>query len=167
MKTATHWRCLAVLSAALIVSFASTALCAEQPVKAQPVVDLALSGNGQMHGKVVKGSGAPLANAAVVVTSSNGERFETKTDEKGEFTITGLKGGMYSIATASGIGTVRAWAAHTAPPKAVAQILLVHGDEIVRGQGNGRGWLGGLPIHDTLIIGGLITTGVIVLASAS
>ena len=55
------------------------------------------------------------------------------TNDRGEFVVTGLRGGVYHLSTAQGETTVRAWAEGTAPPATQQGILVVDGDSTVRG----------------------------------
>lgn len=74
-------------------------LAAAAPVLAQA---------GMIKGKVVDSQGNPIVDAKVELVSAetDGRRFETKTDKKGEFIQIGLRSGAYKVtATKDKVGT--------------------------------------------------------------
>lgn len=59
----------------------------------------ALAQAGMVKGRVLDGQGNPVADAKVEIISAetDGRRFETKTDKKGEFIQIGLRSGSYKV----------------------------------------------------------------------
>ena len=107
--------------------------------RAMTIHDVALRPGGVLQGQVVDSQGQPAAATRVVLAQEGKPTAATQTDAQGRFAFTGLKGGMYQLATAQGGGMYRLWSPNAAPPAARADALLVHGDEVVRGRmGNGN-----------------------------
>jgi hypothetical protein len=98
------------------------------------VIDVALGQGGALRGQLVDAQGAPLSGATVSVQQNGREVTSTATDGQGNFAVSGLRGGVYQVATANSAGVYRLWAADTAPPAAQQQALLVSGGDAVRGQ---------------------------------
>ena len=130
----------------------------------QQVLDVALGIGGRLQGQLVDISGVPQANAEVTVRLGDTVVAVTKTDERGYFSVEGLRGGVYEINTQGTSSLYRLWAANTAPPTAQAGALLVEAGDVVRGNlfgylgtGNGLG-LAAL-IGGGILIGGLVENG--------
>ena len=105
---------------------------------AQPLVtDVALGRGGVLQGKVVDRQGAPQAKSPVRVLQGTEVVATAETGSQGEFVVADLRGGVYQIETAQTAGVYRLWAEHTAPPAANEGVLLVAGDEAVRGNQSG------------------------------
>jgi hypothetical protein len=58
---------------------------------------------------------------------------EARTDAGGNFAFRGLRGGVYQVTAAEGIGAYRLWTPGTAPPSAQAAALVVAGEDLIRG----------------------------------
>jgi len=97
------------------------------------VLDIGLK-DGSFQGRVVDHTGTPVANAAVVIRQGNKEIAKSKTDQHGQFAVTGLKGGVYEVASGKTTGVYRVWQETVAPPAAKEQALLVLGQNGERGQ---------------------------------
>lgn len=97
-------------------------------------MDIALQENGMLLGMIVDVQGQPASGAAVSLRQANREVVRFAADAQGRFAVTGLRGGMYEIATPRSTGLYRLWAANTAPPSAQAGVLIVEGAAQVRGQ---------------------------------
>jgi hypothetical protein len=106
---------------------------------AVPVSDVALADGGVLRGQVVNPQGAPLPSQAVAVRQQQRIIASARTDQDGRFSISGLPGGVYQIATADGAGVYRLWAPQTAPPAAQPAAMIVSGQQVVRGQLGGGG----------------------------
>ena len=111
---------------------AQTPVQATRPVSA--VKDIALGEGGTFQGAVLDPQGQPVARTAVVVAKADQLVAQAHTDEAGRFAISGLQGGVYQVATVSGVEVYRLWAPNTAPPAAGQEALLMAGDTLVRGQ---------------------------------
>ena len=103
------------------------------PNNAKTVRDVSLQAGGAISGRVVDAQGAAVAKAPLVVRKNGLEVTRTLTDAQGQFTATGLQGGIYQFATIGAAGTVRAWTARTAPPIAQKSLQLTQSC-VVRGQ---------------------------------
>jgi len=97
------------------------------------LLDIGLK-EGQFHGRVVDHAGSPAANAPVVIRQGDKEIAKTTTDQNGRFTVTGLKGGVYEVASGKTVGAYRVWQGEATPPAAKEQALLILGQNGERGQ---------------------------------
>ncbi len=146
----------------VMISLATVGLCMPQvafaaaPTPTPPVVDIALTDGGVLHGQVVDLQGSGVAGIPVSVKAQNQEVVRTTTTDGGRFSVKGLRGGVYQLAAAQGQGVYRMWAANTAPPSAQK-------DAIVYTQG-GYGGGGGLKmfLSNPIVIAGLIATAIAV-----
>ncbi len=110
-------------------------LAAEVDVDQTPVVlDVALKDGGVLIGHVVDPQGVSLARVPVSVRDQVREIAVTATDQRGYFSVLGLRGGVYQIVAAEGQRTVRLWMPGTAPPSSQQLALVVAGGDTVRGQ---------------------------------
>ena len=91
-------------------------------------------GGRRLSGQVVDGEVNALAGRRVIVRQGRHHVAGVITDANGRFTIRGLHGGTFLLATAGATMMVRAWSAGTAPPSAAGQVTLVVTKTIVRGQ---------------------------------
>jgi len=105
---------------------------AKRPTAA--VRDIALGAGGKLSGRVIDTQGRPLANRLVSVRQGRRVIANAITDTRGRFTIRGLRGGTFLLATPGAMTIIRAWSAETAPPPATAEVTLVVLQRIVRGQ---------------------------------
>lgn len=105
------------------------------------IADVALTSGGVFSGQVVDAQGQPQAGSNVVVSQQQQVVATTTTDQNGQFSIRGLQGGVYQVASGQGMKLYRLWAPDTAPPGARQSALVVTGDQVVRGQGGLRYWL--------------------------
>ena len=153
-------------SAGLLVPqsvFATTPVVQAEVQSVAPIVlDVALSQGGVMRGQIVNGQGQPIANAPVSLHHAGKEVASTSSDAEGNFAFSGLRGGQHVIVSGDQAGLCRVWTAETAPPSATQNMLLVQGNETVRGQ-----WFGARPgtllmlgVLGGIVAGGLISQGV-------
>lgn len=107
-------------------------------------LDVALQAEGYLLGQVVSSQGQVKQGETVLLLHQGEELARVETDAQGRFSIKGLTGGKYDLATKNGVISVRAWKQGTAPPKTALAALLVDGST-VRGQCNclGGGFHGG------------------------
>lgn len=68
--------------------------CSFSRAQEQPKAE---SDEGTISGTVTDQTQAVVTGAKVVLTSAAGEKRETETDNKGAYTFTGLKAGMYTV----------------------------------------------------------------------
>jgi hypothetical protein len=114
----------------LLISPTATAAPASQ---AAAVIDVALADGGVLAGQAVNAQGAPLAATPVSIRAERREVLQAVTNERGEFSAHGLKGGVYEVVVAEHRGVYRLWAPRTAPPSANRGVMAVSGN-IVRAQ---------------------------------
>ena len=132
--------------------------------QAAVTIDLALGQGGTIRGQVVNQDAIGKADTIVSIRQGDREVARTVTDDSGAFAVTGLKSGVYVVASGKSATLVRAWNSHAAPPSAAEGILLVPNELTVRGQErvhdllHGNGGHLGLGKHG---IGALLVVGVI------
>jgi hypothetical protein len=129
---------------------------------AKPVIsDVKLHQGGQLWGQVVDPQGVALAGETVKIWQNGREVAESKTNARGGFIFMQLqRGGVYHLTAAKGHGAYRVWSAAMAPPTAQEGVLLVAGQETVRGQGH-LGRLG-FWLSNPWVIAGIVATAVAV-----
>ncbi len=123
--------CLGVLSPAATFGATPDVL---QSRSASLIKDVELSANGTLDGQIVDQQGNQVSGAAVTLLQGNQQVAQTRTDTSGSFSVPGLRGGTYQIASVHGVNVYRAWAVETAPPTAADSVLLVSQQSVVRGQ---------------------------------
>lgn len=129
-------RAIRLLTAAALLAAPQT-LAAEQlskPVASPSTVDVMLASGGVLQGYVVDAQGVPAAEVPITLTTTTGEAVVATSDAKGRFGFRGLEGAGYLLETEHGVVNCRAWTAAAAPPRSSATLLLVHDDQLVRGQ---------------------------------
>jgi hypothetical protein len=133
--------CVALASVGLLFPHAGHASANEMNARGEArtanIIDVSLADGGMLRGQVVSDHGAVQPGAAVAVLRGKEVVATTTTDGQGQFTVAGMKGGMYVVAANGTASVVRAWAPHTAPPAAVQGVLLVPPSQSVRAQGGG------------------------------
>jgi hypothetical protein len=145
----------------LVVSLATLGLCLPEVVLAatpepQPpaVVDIAMADGGVLHGQVVDLQGTGVKDAPVSVKDKDRDVASTTTTADGRFTVQGLKGGVYQVASNQGQGIFRLWTSKAAPPSAQK-------DAIVYTQfGSGGGMKAFL--SNPIVIAGIVATAIAV-----
>lgn len=149
-------------------------VCPPSAVATEPaclVKDVALRHGGVLVGQVVNQQGAVQAGTAVSIRHNEQEVVRTKSDANGIFAAQGLRGGQYQIVTPEGQSLCRLWAADTAPPAASDAVVVVTGQEVVRGQSGaqfGGRWLGWVRSHPYItagIVAAAVATPIVVAAS--
>jgi hypothetical protein len=96
--------------------------------------DVELRSGGVLVGQVMDQQGAAKAGTVVSIWQAEREVVSTQTDANGIFAAQGLRGGVYQVLTPEGQALCRFWAPETAPPAATDAVVLVTGQELVRGQ---------------------------------
>jgi len=127
-----------------VVSMTCVGLLTAQVAQAAiPVVrDIALQPSGTLQGQVLDTQGAPQAGVPVAVAQDGQVIATAKTDQQGRFQLADLRAGVYELQTPMGSSVYRLWAPRTAPPSAQDGILLVNGDNVVRGFNTEAGLIG-------------------------
>lgn len=139
--------CLGIL-ASQAAGFAAdpTPAKASSRVAKTTIRDVALGANGTLSGLIVDEQGYPLSGAVVTVHQGKKVLGRTVAGKSGTFTVSRLRAGVYQVTAGSSTEVFRVWAENTAPPAAKKGLLMVVGNQVVRGQGFGGGGLstGGL-----------------------
>lgn len=150
---------LAALVAIAGLGMAELAQAADT-AQAPPLADVKLHEGGVLLGQVVTAQSAAVPEVDVALSSRGRELAKGKTDKNGYFAFAGLHNGVYQVVTADGQSTFRAWTEKAAPPVAQPGLLVVTGDEAVRGQGAMRGIRNALA--NPVVAGGLIAAGIVI-----
>ncbi len=154
-----------------LVAFAVAGVCVPQmvfavaPSPAPAVIDVALRDGGVLHGQVVNVEGSGVAGMPVSIKAQDRTVAATTTAPNGTFSIPGLKGGVYQVATVQGQGVYRLWSPGTAPPIAQQGAVVYARDRAVDGNlvayTQGGGGLKML-LANPIVIAGVIATAVAV-----
>ena len=116
-------------------TFAESTPSAKPPVTLKTVTrDVTLGPASELRGQLVNKNGARLANRIVVAVHSDKSSLQSVSDANGQFRFPKAKPGTYQVASERSYQMCRCWAASTAPPAASKQILMVEGDQTLRGQ---------------------------------
>jgi len=129
-KIAQMAACLAV--AVMLVPTGILQAAEQGSTSKNTATDVMLS-HGTLTGQYVTSTGQPLGDAPVRVSKAGEEIVTTTTNEKGIFQVSGLKGGVYEVATSDGLQVIRTWEANVAPPTAKRFSTVISGFA-VRGQ---------------------------------
>ncbi len=144
-------------------AYAASTSAARPAVSA--VRDVALQDGGSLTGQVLDAAGTPVVGTAVAVLDQGHAVATTQTGAEGRFAVSGVKAGVYEVATSNGVTVCRLWAPRTAPPAAQADALVVHGDTVVRGGGEcapaGRGGVIGF-LSNPWVLGGIVAAAIAV-----
>jgi hypothetical protein len=120
--------------------------------------DVSLQSAGVLRGEVVNTQGVPRANMQVTAVQSGQAFAVAQTNQAGRFELVRMTAGVYELQTAGSSDVYRLWAPRTAPPAAQDGVLLVAGEQVVRGQnGPGHG-LGRLA--NPWVIGGIVVAAI-------
>jgi hypothetical protein len=141
MRLALHYRkkiCM-ILTAILLLPMTALAgppakAIAEEKPQSPMSVDVTLVAGGVLQGYVVDAQGVPAAEVEVQLTAPNGQFVVATSDAKGRFGYRGLEGGAYQLETEYGLVNCRVWTAQAAPPRSAATLLVVHDEQVARGQ---------------------------------
>jgi hypothetical protein len=142
MKRLKFLQAMAAAIACLGMLVPATPVCGQPPPGSArppmgsscPIGDIALGEQGTLVGQVVNPQGTAVAGASVSIRQMDREVARTTTDGSGYFAASGLRGGVYAIATAQSSTVLRLWTATTAPPSSQRAALIVDGGVQVRGQ---------------------------------
>lgn len=127
----------------LMPNAVSVAKASDAVAKAQPSIkiarpgtaaDVSLSAKGEFAGRVFDHTGKALEGAEVVVRQGDKVVAKSVTDDKGLFTVAGVKTGAYQVQAGNTEGVFQVWEASAAPESAKGHALLVMGENGARGQ---------------------------------
>ena len=127
------------------------------------MIDVMLRDGGMLLGQVLDAQGQPQRFVPVSLYAKDRLLATAQTDARGQYTLTGLSGGIYRLVTTGGHGTYRLWNPGAGPPTCRPGALLIVGNGPVRGN---FGLPGAGTLHfwlsDPYVIAGLIAAGVAV-----
>jgi hypothetical protein len=104
-------------------------------ITARPVTrDVTLGPASELRGQLVDKNGVRLPNRIVVAVHADKSSLQSVSDANGQFHFPRAKPGMYQVASQQSYQLCRCWAANTAPPAASKRLLMVEGDQTIRGQ---------------------------------
>ena len=118
-------------------------LASDPPVGAHPrvrlvapnsILDVKLSSDGAVSGRLIRSNGERIAGAVVVAKQGAIEAGQSVTDDQGRFEFRNLKSGVYDFGAGNTVGHYRVWTEKSAPPSAMPHCLLVIGENGARGQ---------------------------------
>lgn len=115
-------------------------------------IDVALAAGGALRGEVVNGAGHPLVGTVVRVRQGQEIIATRLTGRRGEFEVTGLRGGLYLIETEQTSRHCRLWTTGAAPPAAIDRLLIVAGETLSRGQRPFREFF----FNDAVLVGAVV-----------
>ena len=102
-----------------------------------------LAQGGTVRGRVLDIHGQPVAGTVVEISTKDAKRT-VETNGKGQFTLTGFRGGVCAIQVGDAKYGARLWTQGTAPPKSLRQFTIVNEPMVtIRGQ-NDNGMLIGM-----------------------
>jgi hypothetical protein len=105
------------------------------------ICDVELDDARRVHCLLTDVGGVPLSERTVIVVREGRPVATAMTDGRGEFSVGGLSGGVYHLASPGAERIVRVWTRGTAPPTAVDRVQLVASDDLVRGQWDANQWI--------------------------
>ena len=120
------------------------------------ILDVSLDKDGSLSGYVVDAQGKPQANEVVRVMQGRTEIAKATTNDKGQFEVKGLRGGVYGIVSAKGTTGYRVWTSNAAPKTAKQFAVVVKDTQLVRAQDDMSDLLSG----SHLLLGGAAITGI-------
>ncbi len=121
------------------------------------VLDITMTAEGVFAGRVVDHTGTPVAGAEVVISQGNQHVAKAICDERGAFAVSGLRGGVYEVASGKTTGSFRIWTESAAPESAKEQAL------VILGQNGTRGAIGGMG-GGAILLGAALVASVIISA---
>jgi hypothetical protein len=126
------------------LSFCHRGVVLAQSVPAiAPAIDVELSRDGLLTGRVVDARGQAIADGEVTVLGREAIVSHVKTDREGNFRVPNMQAGMFRLVSKEVVQVCRVWSPGTAPPSAQRSALLVASTEVAAGQvAPLRYWLG-------------------------
>jgi hypothetical protein len=121
-------------------------IAAEKAVTKASFSDVTLGSGNSFHGRFVNSQGEAVEGASVRLLQNNKVVAETSTTKSGEFEVSNLKPGNYTVQAGQKSALVRMWDKEIAPPAAKEQVVMISDGNLVRGQ------LGGLDLTTTTVI---------------
>lgn len=121
--------CKKLLVYSLVFSLSVPTLLATEPVILQ-TGDVVLQ-DGVMRGTVLDQSSRPVVGMPVRLFYRETQIAEAFSNDRGEFSISGLRNGSHILASGSNRSNIRFWGAEAAPPSATQKAMILVGNQIV------------------------------------
>jgi hypothetical protein len=132
------WMAASTALAGLLAVASAAEAVEKSEAAAKPVaVDVALAPGGLLRGQVVDAQGVPQKGTSVSLWHENQQVAQTVSDLSGQFSVTGLRGGVHQVVAGQNQGVYRLWTAQAAPPTARPGTIVVSGAPVIRAQ-NGQ-----------------------------
>jgi len=149
----------------------SSRLLAAETAATPMTRDIQLDTDGRLVGQLVDREGSPVKSAWIGLRQGPEEPRYVQTNNQGEFTFHGMRGGVYQLFSEDAGGLYRVWTAQSAPPISQPAAMLVTGvahrgqttGEPPRQMGLGAGHYGGAimrTLNNPWIFGGAIAAGI-------
>jgi len=156
----------ALLMAVLFMMPANVIAGSATQAHAKPKLrNVELAENGEVHGRVLDVHGRPVVDATVEISTKAGKKA-AKTNDKGQFKLAGLKGGVCVVQVGQASYGARLWTQGTAPPKSLKQFSVVNDPNFVVRANDGGGLLFGLTPAQLLGLG-LVAGGIVAIVIAA
>jgi hypothetical protein len=114
-------------------------------------LDVSLTGDGLLQGRVVDRHGRGSADTVVRVLREGQVISEVKSDATGSFRVVGLTTGVYHLVNHHRARVCRVWRSEVAPPSAHKSVQLIADGPITAGQVTPLKWW----LADPLVIAGI------------
>jgi hypothetical protein len=161
----TYKRAVAFFMAVLFVMPVNAIAGSTAQVQAKPKLrNVELAQNGEVHGRVLDVHGRPVVDTTVEISTKSGKK-SAKTNNKGQFKLAGLKGGVCVVQVGQANYGARLWTQGTAPPKSLKQFSVINDPNFVV-RANDNGLLFGLTPAQLLGLG-LVAGGIVAIALAA
>lgn len=143
MKTSSPWARAALLLSCvgLLPPQSAVASVQQSPLPAVKTLDVALAPEGALCGALVDPQGIAVPNARVIVLQGPTRAADITTDAKGRFATAPLRPGVYLVAAAGTVKTVRVWVPAGAPPTAARGVLMISNEKAMRAQSDWYQWI--------------------------
>jgi hypothetical protein len=101
---------------------------------AKVVCDVALGPGGKLRGTVFDVQAQRVSGQVVILFHGGRELATAVSDDRGQFGFEGLRGGVYGLAAGGASQVFRLWTPAAAPPHSIAEVAVVTGGQVQRGQ---------------------------------
>ena len=156
---------VALFMAVLFVMPANVIAGSPAQAHAKPKLrNVELAQNGEVHGRVLDVHGRPVVDTTVEISTKSGKK-SARTNNKGQFKLAGLKGGVCVVQVGQANYGARLWTQGTAPPKSLKQFSVINDPNFVV-RANDSGLLFGLTPAQLLGLG-LVAGGIVAIAIAA
>lgn len=114
--------------------FLSSTASAFEGGRQQAARDIELTNDGTLHGQIFTPDGRAVEHATVELRYQGTTVARAVTGAKGDFAVTGVRGGAHDLQVGSAATSIRLWKNGTAPAGSVDALVLSADENVVRGQ---------------------------------